>query len=528
MKYLFPLLACLAVFLAARQFGGALESGMPGAATQKDAGRGAKGLARQAERLAGRTCKSPAALERLHRSGELGQEDLTAAIRQAAEHDPEGVWAWIEACDYGPHGAGLRSKYLQVVLSKWFGENPEKALAKMSAHNPSGCYLAGYVIGMLAGGTAEDAAAVRDHLDELVDMVGNQERAIFFPPRTPENAALFMALPEGRSREILLGRFAAVWLQENSAAAAGWVKQLPAPVRNEAMVEFTGEALNERPWISDAGRKLAMEWVMNEASAGEKFRFGPGLALNLAKENPAAAIGWATANLSGTTLANATEEVMSRVLAADAQTARQLAESLPAGEGKTLATGQVAEAMLKNDPAAAIGWWLDHADKPDPGDLAGNSAGAAASLGSSWFLADPDSFRAYLASPDARELPTSLILQGMEGMLKDREATFDWIDTLPPENRGTAINAAYLSLAISSPPDAAAAFDSRPDLANSESAKMIAARWYGKNPDAAVDWVASLPWGGPREAALAAMRKSAESSVQRGHYVPQQLKELLR
>ena len=525
MKYLFPLLACLAVFLAARQFGGALESGIPGASSQKDAGRGAKGLARQADRLAGRACKSPAALERLHRSGELAEEDLIAAIRQAAEHDPEGTWAWIEAGDYGPDGNGTRSKYLQVVLSKWFGKDPEAALAKISAHNPGGSYLAGFVIGMLGSGTEEEAAAVRDHLDELVDMVGNQERAIFFPPRTAENAALFMALPEGRSREILLGKFAAVWLQENSAAAAGWVKQLPGKVRNEAMVEFTGDALNDNPWISEAGRKFAMEWVMNEASPAEKIRFGPRLAENLATKNPAEAIRWATANLSGNALEDATSKVITRLLSTDPEAARQIAETLPAGDGRTAAVAGVAGTMLKKDPTAAIGWWLNHTGDHNPSNR--TDARTSAALGSQWFQADPDSFRAYLADPDGLELPFAMVQQALQKMMEDRDGTFDWIASLPASNRDPVIKSAYMVLAQESPEKAAAAFDSRPDLATGDGARMILNYWYGRDPNKAVAWVASLPWGGTREAALSAVRKIAEQQVQKGQEPPQQLKELL-
>ncbi|WP_367871529.1 hypothetical protein [Luteolibacter sp. Populi] len=525
MKYLFPLLACLAVFLAARQFGGALESGIPGASSQKDAGRGTKGLARQAERLAGRTCKSPAALERLHRSGELAEEDLIVAIRQAAAHDPEGVWAWIEAGDYGPHGDGTRSKYLQVVLSKWFGKDPEAALAKMNLHHPNNSYLAGYVIGMLATGTTEEAAAVRDHLDALVDMVGNQERAILFPPRTAEGAAVLMALPEGRSREILLGRFAAAWLETDSGSAAAWVKQLPDIVRNKAMADFTGEALNDRPWISEAGRKFAMEWVMNEASPAEKIRFGPMLAENLAKENPAAAIQWATANLSGDALEDATSKVITRLLSTDPEAAREIAETLSAGDGRTAAVAGVAGTMLKKDPAAAIEWWLDHTGDHNPANR--TDARTAAALGSKWFQADPDSFRAYLADPDGRELPFTMVQQALKKMMEDRDGTFDWIASLPPANRVPVIKSAYMVLAQESPEKAAAAFDSRPDLATGDGARMILNYWYGRDPNKAVAWVASLPWGGTREAALSAVRKIAEQQVQKGQEPPQQLKELL-
>jgi hypothetical protein len=117
---------------------------------------------------------------------------------------------------------------------------------------------------------------------------------------------------------------------------------------------------------------------------------------------------------------------------------------------------------------------------------------------------------------------------GLQSMMKDREATFEWIGSLPQANRAPVVKLAYQHLAAQSPEAAAEAYAARPDLATGDSARIIAVIWYGRDQQKAIGWVAELPWGGAREAALAGIKKMAEAQVQRGGSIPEELKELLR
>jgi hypothetical protein len=113
-------------------------------------------------------------------------------------------------------------------------------------------------------------------------------------------------------------------------------------------------------------------------------------------------------------------------------------------------------------------------------------------------------------------------------LIKDREGTFDWIATLPDDRREPVLKTAYLRWALDSPAEAAAAFDSRPELATGDGARQIAYYWYRADPSAAAGWVANLPWGGLRESAISGLRKMADYQTQSGSAVPEEVRQLLR
>ncbi|WP_035612341.1 hypothetical protein [Haloferula sp. BvORR071] len=534
MKYLLPLLCCVAVFFGGRQFrimrsSAAASSPAPQEVTAAVATKereNLRGLARQTQRLASQQCHSAAALEHLYRSGKLNSDQLRQAIAQAAEKDPAGTWEWLQ--DQGWHWGELLEPR-RIVFDAWFKQDPAAAVARLDTlpSFEAGQLVAG-VLGKVASDNPAEAAAARAHLDQLMDLLGSQLSQISFPAIDAQGAARLLALPEGLSRDRLLGSFVASWMAKDPAAAATFLKGQPAELRQRSM-----EALSKVAFLTGGGaelpkeaRQLATEWLLKEAPLTLRMQFGPRLADEMAKDDPAKALKWAAENLSGKSLDDATGSIIGRIFTANPADARALVESLPEGKRRTSAASKVVQQWVAKEPEAAITWWLEHSGGGATRDY--DSQSAASTIAGIWMNKNPDSFRAWFANPDSPQLPVQFLYTNMRTLLKDRDAGLDWIGSLPPANRTAVLRIAFDHLAMEAPADAAATFDSRPDLATGDGARMIATRWYASNPQKAIAWVTNLPWGGPREAALAGLKKTAEAQAQRGGTIPEELKELLR
>ena len=195
MNYLLPLLASLAVFFTARHFGGTSESA-PAVASPAAAARGElRGLARQKDRLVQRNCTSVAALDKLYRSGNLPTSGLQAALRQAAAHDPEKTWDWVDARQMSSF---RRADLLQTVAGTWFKADPDAALARLAA---AGYWergqIAASLIGQLMAGSHGKITATSGQLDRLLGLGGLQAHAAF-PSCSAEDAAKLLAPPTGQ------------------------------------------------------------------------------------------------------------------------------------------------------------------------------------------------------------------------------------------------------------------------------------------------------------------------------------------
>lgn len=525
MRYLLPLLCCAVVFFGGRQFRVMREA----AAVKKEstavpAHHELYGLARQAERQAKLNAESATAVDALYRSGDFSDEEIEAAVGRAMQGDAVATWKWIG----GLPESERRGKY-EVALQRWFRADSAaavKALEETPGEDPAA--LANGLLLKIAGPDAALAAGVRQQVEPLVGLVvllAPGEDQVQVPPRDAAGAELLVALPAGKGRDVLLGEFAGRWLAEDFKAARTFLERQPAELRQRIMERFVAR-------LGDEGQKPTAEqfgqaggWLAKEATPELRAQFGPGLADSMATAGDAAgAMKWATANLQGAALEAAIGKILERTLAKDPPEARKLVEGLPAGVHRVRAAGKVAEAGLGADAAAAISWWLEQVG----GSADNDTPAAMARMGGAWIGKSPDSFRDWLADPGAAVLPGAVLAGAMKPLFQKREAALDWISGLPAARRGPVLRAAYGYLAADSPEKAAAIFDSRPDLATGEAAGIIAVNWYGADEPKAIAWAAGLPWGGQREAALAGLKRAAESKGQSGAGMPAGLRELLR
>lgn len=528
MKYLPPLFACLLAFFAARYLRKVQDPSRPPSVTagvQTVLGKRIepRGLARQAERLASRDFSSVASLDRFHRSGSLSEDDLQNAIREAAGQDPEGTWQWIEE----NYPFQEKRRYLQIVAEVWFSSNPDAALARISTVDFfERSELAGAIMGKLTQGRPEDRAAVAKHLDQIVTCLGNNFTHARLPEPSQAGVDLLMSLPEGRSRDILLQQLASTWLVRDFSAASAWLSQAPEPLRTTAMEKFATNSLRNAFQATAETKNAAIAWLTDEAPMSIKKKLGTSLATVIAETDPKAAMEWAGNNLSSRQLAEATKGIVTQMVQRDLPAARGMVEELPPGSAKNLAAASITGHWLKTEPDAAVRWWLANAGKDQLKDS--NFFGSASDIGNTWIQANPESFRDFLAAPDSPDLPPATVSTAVNRLMQDREGTFNWIATLPPARRGPILETAYTRWALDSPAEAAAAFDSRPELATGDGAQRIAYFWYRKDPVAAAGWISNLPWGGLRESAISGLRKMADYQTKSGGTVPEEVRQLIR
>lgn len=525
MKILLPLLFSLGAFFAFRAARPALDEKLPGLAeVARKVRPAAKGLERRAERLS-TSAETVASLELLHRAGRMDLTALQQTVRKIAASDPAGAWNWVE----GAKLSGTdRAFLLREVASVWFDKDPEQVLLKIPGRPfLESTEMACSLINKLKSKDPAERENLIAHLDQVLELTNGNRGMINLMPYNDEGGSLLLSLPPGRGRDILIEDFANQWLGSDPLAANAWIQNLPAGTRDRVMEQFTQETLHPHRTSQPGVKEFALEWLTKEASEASRKRLGPLYASLLAKDDPAAAMEWASSHLGAAPLAEAAGEIVMELYARDPEGARRMVEELPPGNLQNLSAYDVAEKWLATEPAAAAAWWIEQVkgsiDKSDYFAHGGNR------LAQEWIKTNPDSYCAFLADPASGEIPMAMIYAGVSGLVaKDKEATFDWLGTLPKERRDEAIKAAYQSWSHDAPAEAASAFDARPHLATADAARQIAASWFQKDAQAATGWIATLPWGGTREAALAGARRIAEFEVEMGGTFPEELKVLLR
>ena len=522
MKYLLPILISVAGFFAARHLKPTPSAGAAATAPPVAARADLKGLARRADLLSAHESTSVASLEKLRRSGHASFNDFMTLVGQRTEGFDQ-TWDWIAGAGFTSYE---RETLFELLADQWFDHAPDACLARVATLDyVKSVTVAGRLVSKLFTGTPEQAALVRKHLGTLVPLLGAVDASLAeLPPASPETMAVVLSLPESPARTHLLRQFACRWIDYDPTAAVAWLDGQPAEIGAGIMESHAAAILQPYSKPSEAGLKLVTDWLSNKASPGALARLGPQWVTVMAKSDPAAALQWAQQHLAADSLARATAQAL-QMLAKDPAVARQIVEDLPPGNLRHRAAYQITEALVADDPAA-VDWWLAQVDAREK-SIRG-SLGAPERLGQKWASLQPDAFRQRVANEGMPPLPQSILFAGVsELMSKDRPGTLEWIAGMQEKQRPILARAAYRSFAYEAPAEAAATFDARPELATGEAAGYIATSWYAKDPRAAVGWISTLPWGGPREAALAKVKEIAEFEVTLGGSIPEDLKKLL-
>lgn len=522
MKRLLPIIAAVVAYFAAREFRPDPPPVSKTAATPVPVKPRIelRGLARQADRLATAEAANPALLERLTRAGSLSPGDRWDLVRRSAQADPEGTWAWLVSQDFSDQE---RNNLRSIIAQVWFPLDPQALLGRLDATSYDDWQIAGSLVGLLFSEDPKAASAARQHLDTLVNLASPSPTS-FFLPNNDSTSALLLALPEGRARDALTRQYAAWWLEDDVAGARAWMKNLPEAMQAEIMGSFASRGIQHG--TKPETRAAVAAWIRDEADPTTRARLGPVLVEWMAREDPAAALAWASENLSAAPLAHAMATLVTTQFSTDPEGARRMVEDLPPGNLRHRAAGEIATVWVSKDPAAAVDWWLSQVD---PAEAAkSNGISAAYRLGEAWFQSDPDSLRARLADPEQAALPITMASQAIRQWTKsDPAATLEWSAALPAERRESFVRATYRDWAYEDAPSAAADFANRPDSAPPAAAASIVSSWFDRDPDAAIRWTADLPPGPAREAALKNLQRNADFEVQLGGTFPPALQKLL-
>lgn len=522
MKRLLPFIAAVAAYFAAREF----RPEPPPVAEAAAAPAPIKprvelrGLARRADRLANSEASNPALLERLTRAGSLSPSDRGDLVHRSALADPEGTWAWLESQDFNDH---VRNNLRQIIAQVWFPLDPQALLGRLDATSYEDWQIAGSLVGLLFSEDSKAAAAACQHLDALVILAG-PDSSSFFLPNNEASAALLLALPEGQARDALTRQYAGWWLEKDVVAARAWMKNLPEATQAEIMGSFVERGI--RDFSKPEVRAAAAAWIRDEADPTTRARLGPVLVEWMAREDPAAALAWASENLSAAPLAHAMATLVTTQFSTDPEGARRMVEDLPPGNLRHRAAGEIATVWVSKDPAAAVDWWLSQVD---PAEAAkSNGISAAYRLGEAWFQSDPDSLQARLADPEQAALPMSLAYGAVRQWIeKDPAATLEWAAALPADRRESFIRTTFRDWSYRDAPAAATAYLEQSDFAPPAAAASISGNWFHEDPEASIRWTAALPEGPARETALKNLKRLADFEVQLGGTFPPALQKLL-
>jgi hypothetical protein len=525
MKSLLPIIFAAIAFVLARQF---RPSPTPAVAPQAPAAAVApertttRGVARRAERIAALDHATPAAFDRLYRSGSLSMTEQLEFLKRCAKNDPVGIWNWLDSQELPRN---MANNFRNAVADVSFGSHPELVLSRLNRRDPEDLMIAGSLFRKLTSDDPQEAAAVREHLDALVNLT--RGHGLWLPKPEEGGGEALLSLPPGRSRDILVNQFAEWWLEKDIAAARVWMKELPDAQREEIMGKAVSQWLSPDYPASAESKSAAAEWLRNEASPATRAKLGPKLAAAMAENDPAAALAWANSNLAAAPLAAATGAIVLRLFNQAPDLACKTVEALPPGQLLHRAAAEIAKAWCAKNPEAAVDWWLDQVDSREAGRCWGYSPGHQ--LGLKWLEANPDSLRQRIADPGAAQLPASVAAVAIDAWTgKQPVATLDWLASLPPDQRGELTKTAYQTYAGKDPAAAAAQFLQRPELATPAAAGAIASAWYGTESEAAIQWAAALPQGGARNEALKSLKKNADLETMMGAPFPESLSKLLR
>ncbi len=169
MKTLLPIIFAAIAFVLARQF---RPSPTPAVAPQAPAAAVApdrtttRGVARRAERIAALDHATPAAFDRLYRSGSLSMTEQLEFLKRCAKNDPVGIWDWLDSQELPRN---MAHNFRNAVADVSFGSHPELVLSRLNRRDSQDSLIAGSLFRKLTSDDPQEAAAVREHLDALVN-----------------------------------------------------------------------------------------------------------------------------------------------------------------------------------------------------------------------------------------------------------------------------------------------------------------------------------------------------------------------
>jgi len=420
------------------------------------------------------------------------------------------------------------------IYDSWSESDPAGALAALPQLQLKGEDYSNALTYMIDNYFAKDPAAAFAELSKLP----YSQTFLLYPkafeiwaekdPAAASVAAL--NLPPSHVRDTLFASIAGTWAETDPAAVLAWVKTLPAsPAIDEALADVVIIMSQRDPSAT--------------AAAFASYNIPPGqdhdnalksLASNFAEKDPAGALQWANASLTGKDYQTAITSALLAIGKTDPAAAA-------ADMAKITDPGVIDEAAMlilgnwgSQDPQAALAW-----AQALPADNVSLRSSAIAEALRSWTNTDPAAAGNYVlqnftSDPSFNTLAKQVVSSWVNS---DPQGAFTWAKSLPTGG-GTRINAITTALgalasvdvqaawqdaqsltggsnapraeasvisawANQQPAQAAAALQSIPEGSDLNTATgNVAKSWLSQDPNAASQWIDTLPQGAARDAAV--------------------------
>jgi hypothetical protein len=388
-----------------------------------------------------------------------------------------------------------RSRVRRALLARWGELDPEGAIAfAMTVSNASD--RAEAVSAVLGGWIEKDAQAAEtwvaalppgalktSALRTLVGAVAisNPRHALELAQDIPYES--FFGVSRDGASEIVHTIFDK-WIDDDPVAAADAASKLPAKVeiRNMAM-----HVIGKRWAEKDLDRALA--WVeslqLNMSSAvGHQVNALTGVLETWLTKNPNAAVDWMNNFPDGSAKVGLLQTMSFNLAVRNPADAVSLAMAIPSGSARVQALSYPIYSWIRNEPNAAADWALHNEDESV-------RRVALRNVASDWIRDDPAAARAWIDSLPPGDTKDAMLLDAANMISKgisygDRQDG-PLIGSMSPK----AIQTAAESLMGISDANQ-----------RREACLALAGKWLSIDPEAARDWIESLPFSEAEKSAL--------------------------
>jgi hypothetical protein len=401
---------------------------------------------------------------------QIKQVAIYAYINQASSDDPEEAFRLLAAeasklRDYG---------FYQSLFLKWAKDDPEAAIAKLDL--------------------IKESSNRQQALQGIVMALVTSD-----PHRVLD---LLAKMPPGQSRSSMLVSISSSWMAHDSDAAIAWINSLPAADKSKALQNGCWQLVQSDP------AKAAQLLSSLPPSNMTRQQFS-NLASQWAQQDLEAARNWVESLPPGQAREQAMSGIIGTLARTDPAKAASIFGSAVVSNQNSYQVGSIVGEWIKSDQTAALAW-LDSLDLR--GDALQN---VHSQFLSNWVNEDaPAAGRYALAIQDDKARQQAIdSLIGAWGN-NDPTAARDWImSSLDGDSENRSLNSliqrmSYQDTATALQYYQEATANLAPEVIEKtfgNSASQIARHWVQNDPEAAGQWVMSLPEGETRSTSIRSM-----------------------
>jgi len=252
-------------------------------------------------------------------------------------------------------------------------------------------------------------------------------------------ASLVDELIDPVDRKAAIAQLGQSWGKQNPATALNWLQSLP-PTDNSASIPVVQSIISS--W-SKSDLQAAANYMQQVVTDGTMFdAMVPALAPAMAKQDPQAALNWASGFPDSASKDQAISGVLATIAATDFSSAWNYASSLPTGSGRDGAMESVIATLSSTDPAKAAGLL----GQLGPGRVTGI---AITAVTSNWAKSDPAGLSTWIGSQPAGWQRDSAVTQYVKVQAANNPAAaYALANTIADESmRATNVRNSILEMA---------------------------------------------------------------------------------